>query len=170
MSGDVHYSEIFKNDCANLNYPLYEFTSSGLTHSAGDIPFGSALIEATFSKWHVTHQIGRNFGTIEISWDDEEPSVDLQSRSVETGAVVVNEKIHLRDIQYDATRERTNFGACFKQADLGVGEWKRTSKLSIILLAVAGVFLVGLALRAVVKCFAPNTKQPRVVGDVKKYA
>lgn len=143
LSGDVHYSEFFKNDCASLNYPLYEFTASGLTHAAGDIPFGPFLIASTFSKWHLNYQTGRNFGIIDISWDDEEPVVSLQSRSTVTGDVVISQQILLKDIQYDATRERTNYASCFKQQDLGFLAWKRTPKHTLILGALSVILIVG---------------------------
>jgi alkaline phosphatase D len=33
LSGDRHISEFAKKDIDGLSYPLYEFTSSGLTHA-----------------------------------------------------------------------------------------------------------------------------------------
>ena len=35
LSGDVHFGEISRTRCAFLGYPLYDATSSGLTHSWG---------------------------------------------------------------------------------------------------------------------------------------
>eukprot|EP00002_Diphylleia_rotans_P014468 TRINITY_DN2821_c0_g2_i1.p1 TRINITY_DN2821_c0_g2~~TRINITY_DN2821_c0_g2_i1.p1 ORF type:complete len:346 (-),score=50.25 TRINITY_DN2821_c0_g2_i1:478-1515(-) len=37
ISGDVHFGEIMVDDCARNPYPLYEITSSGLTHSCMSI-------------------------------------------------------------------------------------------------------------------------------------
>eukprot|EP01120_Amphizonella_sp_Union-15-10_P008581 TRINITY_DN310_c0_g1_i1.p1 TRINITY_DN310_c0_g1~~TRINITY_DN310_c0_g1_i1.p1 ORF type:complete len:307 (+),score=42.77 TRINITY_DN310_c0_g1_i1:79-999(+) len=33
LSGDVHHGEILSQNCQDLHYPLYEITSSGITHS-----------------------------------------------------------------------------------------------------------------------------------------
>lgn len=137
-------------NCYRLNYPLYEFTASGLTHAVGDIPFGTFLIESSLSRWHLAHQTGRNFGIIDISWDSDEPEVWLQSRSTVTGEIVFGHNILLHDIQYDESRERTDSEACYKPEDIGFAGWKRISKKSIILAAMVLVVIVGVLIRTVV--------------------
>ena len=37
LSGDVHFGEISRTECAFVGYPLYDVTSSGLTHSWGGV-------------------------------------------------------------------------------------------------------------------------------------
>jgi hypothetical protein len=144
LSGDVHYSEIFKFDCPRFNYPIYEFTSSGLTHSSGEVPFGSFLIKSTLSKWSLNHQPYRNFGIIDIAWDAEDPYLEIQSRTPSTGEVQFSQKIFLRDIQYDETRERNNFDNCFKESDLGLAGWKKTPKHLVIFFAASTAVVMSL--------------------------
>lgn len=64
LSGDRHIGEISKLDIEGMDYPLYEFTSSGLTHS-----YTSFTDEAN------QHRIGEvaselNFGVLQIVWND----------------------------------------------------------------------------------------------------
>lgn len=85
LSGDVHYAEIFRNNCTGVGYPLYEITSSGLTHSMNThIPFGLdafVLNGLMKSKLRVKDvYAGFNFGTIEIDWHEDDDLVDTQTR------------------------------------------------------------------------------------------
>eukprot|EP01127_Copromyxa_protea_P018484 TRINITY_DN583_c0_g1_i1.p2 TRINITY_DN583_c0_g1~~TRINITY_DN583_c0_g1_i1.p2 ORF type:complete len:339 (+),score=75.18 TRINITY_DN583_c0_g1_i1:325-1341(+) len=145
LTGDVHYSEILKNDCRKFNYPIYEFTSSGMTHSVENIPFVSTLATNTYSRWSLIGQTGKNFGTIEVSWDSEEPLVSIQSRTPETGAILFQRQFLLRDVQYNATRERHNEAACFRDEDLGIFGWKKIPKpitTSFFLSSFAAIFVL----------------------------
>jgi alkaline phosphatase D len=69
LSGDVHFAEINRYDSSVMNYPLYDFTSSGLTHS------WSGVIKKNLVKYLIPNiaRVGafyedRNFGDIEIHW------------------------------------------------------------------------------------------------------
>jgi alkaline phosphatase D len=63
LSGDRHIAEISEIRLENLNYPLYDFTSSGLTHS-----WLREVIEP--NKYRVSDFIiNLNFGLIIIDWD-----------------------------------------------------------------------------------------------------
>ncbi len=64
LSGDRHIGEVSKLDIEGMNYPLYEFTSSGLTHSY-----------TSFTSEENRHRIGKvaselNFGVLQIDWRD----------------------------------------------------------------------------------------------------
>ena len=74
LSGDRHISEVSKLDLKNLDYPLYEFTSSGITHTWS-------------KKWpeqnshRVTELvIEKSFGIINIEWVNQEPNVTFEMR------------------------------------------------------------------------------------------
>lgn len=58
LSGDVHYAEKMKVDvnCSDLGYPVYEFTSSGLTHSCdANVPNCNFFINKFFKHmYHVS--------------------------------------------------------------------------------------------------------------------
>ena len=73
LSGDRHMAEISKMDLQGLPYPLYDFTSSGLTH------IRSGTTEA--NKLRVGDMIvKKNFGLLKIRWEGEHPVVSMQVR------------------------------------------------------------------------------------------
>lgn len=73
LSGDRHMAEISKMDLQGLSYPLYDFTSSGLTH----IRSGTA----EDNKLRVGDMIlKKNFGLLKIRWEGEHPTVSMQVR------------------------------------------------------------------------------------------
>lgn len=76
VSGDRHMAEVSKMDLQGLPYPLYDFTSSGLTH----IRSGTSEI----NKFRVGDMIvKRNFGLLKIRWEGEHPIVTMQVRGVQ---------------------------------------------------------------------------------------
>ncbi len=76
ISGDRHIAEVSKIDLPGLDYPLYDFTSSGLTHTwgmAGDEP----------NRYRVDSLIIRkNFGLIQLDMKSGKPIVTLEVRGV----------------------------------------------------------------------------------------
>ena len=77
ISGDRHIAEISKIDLAGLEYPLYDFTSSGLTHT-----WGMAWDEP--NKYRIDSLIvSKNFGLIKLDWQKANPSVLLEVRNEE---------------------------------------------------------------------------------------
>jgi alkaline phosphatase D len=74
LSGDRHMAEISKMDLQGLDYPLYDFTSSGMTH----IRSGST----ENNKFRVGDMIiKKNFGLLKLSWDGSRPTVSMQVRT-----------------------------------------------------------------------------------------
>lgn len=75
LSGDRHMAEVSKIELNSLPYPLYEVTSSGLTHvRSGD----SEVNHFRSGQLYVQ----RNFGLLRIEWDGERPIVNVQFRGV----------------------------------------------------------------------------------------
>lgn len=74
MSGDRHIAEISKLELEGLSSPVYEITSSGLTHAyeaVGNEP----------NKFRVSELIGKkNFGLVLINWESPEPKIALEVR------------------------------------------------------------------------------------------
>ena len=73
LSGDRHIAEISKFELDGLDYPLYEFTSSGLTHTWN-----------TLRDEKNTHREGeliieKNFGVIDIMHQGENILIKLQA-------------------------------------------------------------------------------------------
>jgi alkaline phosphatase D len=72
VSGDRHIAEFSKIKLLGLSYSLYDFTSSGLTHTWSDpweeknkLRVGSLIIE-------------KNYGLISIEWQNQKPLVTMQ--------------------------------------------------------------------------------------------
>ena len=64
ISGDVHFTEASKRKYDLVDYPIYDFTSSGLTHGNNIIGLNQNPYRLEGSRY------GRhNFGFIDIDWD-----------------------------------------------------------------------------------------------------
>ncbi|MEZ5043481.1 MAG: alkaline phosphatase D family protein [Saprospiraceae bacterium] len=76
LSGDRHISEFSKIKLDSLSFPIYEFTSSGLTHAY-----------ESFSGEPNKYRLGsvvfqRNYGLIRIDWTSATPSIGFQIRGL----------------------------------------------------------------------------------------
>lgn len=77
ISGDRHIAEISKLAWPGLPYPLYDFTSSGLTHTwsgARDEPNALRVGQLIIQK---------NFGLIRINWEGNLPLLEFEVRGAE---------------------------------------------------------------------------------------
>jgi alkaline phosphatase D len=75
ISGDTHWAEISRQT-AGAPYPLYDFTSSGLTETWHNMsPNAYRLPGCMYTR--------ANFGIIEIDWNVPDPHIVLQARDVE---------------------------------------------------------------------------------------
>jgi len=86
LSGDIHCAEMMKDGSSSLNYPLYEFTSSGLTHAH----WGPGIKKNAYKIQNPFCAL--NYGLITINWN-EPASV----------------KIEIKDIQNFTAQETTLF-------------------------------------------------------------
>jgi alkaline phosphatase D len=73
LSGDRHMAEISKMDLQGLPYPLYDFTSSGLTHIRSGLSETNHLRVGDLI-------LKKNFGLLKIRWEGERPIVTMQVR------------------------------------------------------------------------------------------
>lgn len=77
LSGDRHISELSRMELEGLGYPLYELTSSGMTHtwsSVGEEP----------NQYRVSDLIAKlAYGLIRIDWSTEEPTLTLEVNGLE---------------------------------------------------------------------------------------
>lgn len=73
LSGDRHIAEISRLDYSESDYPVYEMTSSGLTHSY-------EAVGAEPNQYRVSDLIGqKNFGLIKIDWTQPDaPGIVLE--------------------------------------------------------------------------------------------
>lgn len=74
LSGDMHYAEISCRNDLDLSYPLYDFTSSGLTHTW---PFKPHIL----NKYRVGKlNVKRNFGLLIFDWKKNELIMQVKNR------------------------------------------------------------------------------------------
>ncbi|MEZ5027120.1 MAG: alkaline phosphatase D family protein [Chitinophagales bacterium] len=90
VSGDVHYSEFSKRTPANL-YPIYDFTSSGLTHTEYNPRPNQYRLGEAYRNF--------SFGTIEINWDANPVTIALQIRD-NNGNVQEQQVVSLDELKF----------------------------------------------------------------------
>jgi len=90
LSGNVHFAELSKT--GNIGYPLYELTSSGMTHIT------EAYAKAT-NKYRIAGpSTDLNFGLVQIDWKAD-PSTTVTLKTVGTdGSVAFSRTIRLADL------------------------------------------------------------------------
>lgn len=92
ISGDRHWSELSVLR-ENVAYPIYEMTSSSFNQIH---PRGTPTQNRFRANDTTYHR--ENYGVLAIDWDAEQPTVTMQIRDIE-GAVRINQKIEIRDLQ-----------------------------------------------------------------------
>jgi alkaline phosphatase D len=76
LSGDRHVAELSKISWPGINYPIYDLTSSGLTHS-----LGGGLKEGGPNRYRVGKVHDKlNFGVIRFNWGKRQTTVALEIR------------------------------------------------------------------------------------------
>ena len=89
ISGDVHFAEVSKTDIDG--YPLYDFTSSGMTHASPN-----------WSKAKNSFRVGEayakiNAGVIDINWEDKNAKLRVIG---EDGKTVMEHKLPFSELQF----------------------------------------------------------------------
>jgi alkaline phosphatase D len=93
LSGDRHLGEISRLNDPRISQPLYDITSSGMTHHAQDNFFYSFSHEVNQFR-RGQNFVGLNFGLIQVNWDAVPLTATLQIRDADN-AVRIEEKISL---------------------------------------------------------------------------
>lgn len=90
LSGDVHHSEFLKDDIKGREYPIYEFTSSGMTHYND--------FYHAFNKRKTIDKIyfGKAYGIIDIDWGPQ-PAISFKVMD-ENNARVREHRILMTDM------------------------------------------------------------------------
>ena len=105
VSGDIHFGEIMINNC--LEYPLYELTASGMTHT-------EATLYGILAYWYLFncnamsyHEYGRilikHFGTIEIDWDKKTVVLSIQDT---WGKIIIQKTVLFSDFYKKSTKSK----------------------------------------------------------------
>jgi alkaline phosphatase D len=86
ISGDRHIAEISRIELEGVDYPVYDFTASGLTHTWG-VP------QPEPNKHRVDSLvIAKNYGLLNLNWDSGKPSVTMEIKG-ENGELLLRNKI-----------------------------------------------------------------------------
>ncbi|XP_062099414.1 uncharacterized protein LOC133805295 [Humulus lupulus] len=114
ISGDVHFGEITRFDCAATGYPLYDITSSGLTQAVENTVPSPLHFLVRFLAWltpttmrvvdrncrYKSCTFGQpNFGAIEIDWATTPVTVRSEVRD-RSGEAVASVNISLSDLKW----------------------------------------------------------------------
>ncbi len=86
ISGDIHVAELIRKDVDGLDFPLYDFTSSGLTHTWDekvDLPNPMRVGDLVIHK---------NFGLIKLNWEVQPVELTFQVRG-QADSIFLNEII-----------------------------------------------------------------------------
>ncbi|KAJ9541929.1 hypothetical protein OSB04_028435 [Centaurea solstitialis] len=153
ISGDVHFGEITRFDCAT-GYPLYDITSSGLTQAVEKVIPSFLHFVLQFLAWftpttvrvmnnnckHKSCTYGQpNFGVIEVDWDVNPVRLRFEVRGV-SGEVVHSvttslSELGARNIQMKAGDHKH----CSLEVDL---PWLVRRRLAILFSFVVAVVIV----------------------------
>jgi alkaline phosphatase D len=93
LSGDRHLGEISRLNDARIPQPLYDITSSGMTHHATNNLFHNFNHETNRYRCGENF-VDLNFGLVAFDWDATPPTVTLQIRDA-GNAIRIQEKINL---------------------------------------------------------------------------
>lgn len=75
LSGDRHIADISKKEITGLTYPLIDFTSSGMTHSASQN-------KGEFNKFRVGNLVNKkNFGLLKFNFDKKEVTFEIRGEN-----------------------------------------------------------------------------------------
>jgi hypothetical protein len=90
LSGDMHFAELNAVTCSPVGYPIYDFTSSGMTHS-WEGPVRSSVVHASLmgsTRVRDCIYYGFNFGELEIDWQvNEDGTLNLDRTTIAMRAI-----------------------------------------------------------------------------------
>ncbi|CAI8586548.1 unnamed protein product [Vicia faba] len=168
ISGDVHFGEITRYDCAS-DYPLFDITSSGLTQSVEEVVprFLHPLVR--FFAWFTPSTMrvkgpnckykscvyGQpNFGTIEIVWESHPVSVKFEVRD-KNGVAVTGVNVSLTELHpsksdsLDKVKTGDNQRHCTLEASL---PWIKRYRIAILFYFTIAVLLLTILIGVSCAC------------------
>lgn len=170
ISGDVHFGEITRYDCAS-DYPLFDITSSGLTQSVEEVlphflrPLVRFVAWLTPSTMRVKGPNCKykscvyglpNFGTIEIDWESHPVSLKFNVRD-KNGVAVTGVNISLSELHpsNSETHDRVKVGDNQRHCTLEVSlPWIKRHRLVILFSFTIVALLLVIFLVLACACFS----------------
>ncbi|EDV26603.1 uncharacterized protein TRIADDRAFT_54771 [Trichoplax adhaerens] len=107
LSGDVHFGEI---SCLNeswIGYPIFDITSSGLTHTCETtlVPFSVcswSLKRYVISKYRVGDiHLNQNFGLIRLKWNEQATEISIEIHGLD--GLSLQQTVKLSDLDSKST-------------------------------------------------------------------
>ncbi|XP_050214871.1 uncharacterized protein LOC126665966 [Mercurialis annua] len=159
ISGDVHFGEISRYDCAT-GYPLYDITSSGLTQAVEKAVPSPLHFIVRFVAWltpTTMRVMGKNcrfrsctygkpnFGTIEIEWSKVPVTLKLEVKDL-NGQSVTAVNFPLLELQSHSVNSMVSAEGkmhqkhCYLEVNL---PWIVRYRLAILFYLSVSVFLLG---------------------------
>ncbi|GMP82020.1 hypothetical protein CsSME_00036510 [Camellia sinensis var. sinensis] len=158
ISGDVHFGEITRYDCAS-GYPLYDITSSGLTQAVEKAVLPPLHFLVRFLAWLTPSTLrvmdkscrsrsctyGQpNFGAIEINWDATPVSLKIEVRDA-NGLPAMSMTSTLLELQARNSKITVEAGEYQKYCSLEVNlPWIVRYRLVIFFFCALAVLLLAL--------------------------
>ena len=111
LSGDVHYGQILKTTCIHpdIGYPLYEHTSSGLSHHAR---IADILVNNVFPNNYQIHPNlvdYFNFGMVEFNWGDSKENSSLKLEIHDIDKIMrVQVEVKYKELIYNESFKNNN--------------------------------------------------------------
>ncbi|XP_065061416.1 uncharacterized protein LOC135688479 isoform X2 [Rhopilema esculentum] len=145
LSGDVHFSEVNCMNATSSGYPIYEFTSSGMTHTCS-VPkpkklcqwFIKNVVASCFRVTNVVTEI--NYGLIKIDWNAKPVQIALEIHGE-------NEKLSSIAIPLSDLERKITPASCPVTVEQPNWYWKRVFWASVIILGVvAGLAALWLSI------------------------
>lgn len=84
LSGDRHIAELSSIQLDSLEYPLYEITSSGMTHS-----YEKVEQKGEPNRYRVNNILSgkKNFAVLDIDWSVSPPQVEMEIRGIDNKVI-----------------------------------------------------------------------------------
>ncbi|KFK32929.1 hypothetical protein AALP_AA6G307500 [Arabis alpina] len=169
ISGDVHFGEITRYDCA-VGYPLYDVTSSGLVQSVEKVFPRPLRFIVRLLFWYTPSTMRvindnckfkactygqSNFGAISIDWNANPITIRLEIRDV-NGFAVLGTNVSLSELQARGSNSPTNPPTkgksqryCTLEVELPGTKRYRLAVLIYFTIAVLAMAFVGLIIGVV---------------------
>jgi len=180
LSGDVHFSTLLWTTCTDLGYPLFEFTSSGLTHSIGKTFPGITssifvdILQKTDFKFKDFQYIFKNFGILDFDWENK-PSPKISLKSYNQNSTLIFEHSITAD---ELSPNQRNFEKLSRhcEAENRVLLFPLTKKSIIISVCLSAILFLAVVFIIIYRvCFkiGQKTKENKKekegkIGNVKK--
>jgi len=127
LSGDVHHAEILVNNCSKLDYPIYEITSSGLTHSLqGQVKIlASLMLDWVPLQYRIGVYADKNYGIINIHWSKK--LLEMKIYSTE-GSLVLYHTEEIDKLKYNQNCEKCGLDDQNCEINYGLFNWRKLTK------------------------------------------